>query len=163
MPRGRPRKLTALQLLDGNPSKRLINASGVEGLGEPMIADHLSEDARRCVEIIKASMPDSVYCALDSFMLAAFAMAWAVHKRAAAEISKPDFEWLVKNYSDNLAPSPWVRIMNGQATIMQSLGAQLGLDPRARAAIAPPSSRGESKFAGLIGSAPSASSHSSKN
>ena len=44
-----------------------MQASGVEGLGEPFIPDHLNEDARACVEVIRASMPDSVYCALDSF------------------------------------------------------------------------------------------------
>ena len=162
MPRGRP-KLTALQILDGNPSKRLLRASGVEGLGAPMVAEHLSVDARDCVEVIRASMPEGVYCALDSFHLAAFAMAWAVHKRAATEIGMPGFEWIETNDKGNRAPNVWFRILNTQAAIIVSLGDRLGLDPKSRASIAPPGQRDASKFAGLIGSARTASSSSSRS
>jgi hypothetical protein len=36
-------------------------------------------------------MPRQVYSPLDSFLLAAFATAWALHKRAAHEIANSDF------------------------------------------------------------------------
>jgi hypothetical protein len=55
------------------------------------------EDARGCIAVIQASMPSRIYSALDSFALAGFGMAWALHKRAAIEISNPDFEWTVVN------------------------------------------------------------------
>lgn len=35
----------------------------------------------------------NVYSALDSFILLAFAKAWALHKRAAHEIGAPGFQW----------------------------------------------------------------------
>ena len=53
------------------------------------------DDARGCIEVIRQSMPKSVYSALDGFHLAAFGMAWAIHKKAALEISNPDFNWTV--------------------------------------------------------------------
>jgi hypothetical protein len=40
--------------------------------------------------LIKQSMPPRIYSALDSFHLAAFGMAWAIHKKAAIDISNPD-------------------------------------------------------------------------
>ena len=77
--------------LEGNPSRRLIEETGIEALGSPFIPEHLSDDARGCINIIKQSMPSSVYSALDSFLLSAFATAWATHKRAAHEMALPDF------------------------------------------------------------------------
>jgi phage terminase small subunit len=150
--RGPKKKLAALDRLDGNPSRRLMQESGVEGLGAPFAPEHLTNGAKGCIEVIKASMPERVYCALDSFHLAAFAMAWAVHKRAAHEISKLEFEWIETSDKGNQAPSPWIRIMNQQATIIASLGDRLGLDPKARAALAPPGHRRAlSRFDGLLG------------
>jgi phage terminase small subunit len=161
--RGPKRKLAALDRLDGNPSRRSMQTSGVEGLGTVFVPEHLSVDARACIEVILQSMPESVYCALDSFHLAAFAMAWAVHNRAAQEISDPAFEWITTNDKGNQAPSPWIKIMNQQATIIASLGDRLGLDPKSRAAIAPAGHKPASKFEGLLMGAGAASHLSRKN
>lgn len=150
--RGPRKKLTALDRLDGNPGKRLIEESGVEGLGEPFIPEHLMDDARGCIEVIKQSMPAKVYSALDSFHLAAFGMAWAVHKRAAHEIGNPDFAWIVLNASGSQTANPWIKILNSQAEKLASLGDRLGLDPKSRAALKLPGARQQrSRFAGLIG------------
>lgn len=150
--RGPRKKLAALDHLDGNPSNRLIEASGIEALGEPFVPEHLMDDARGCIEVIKQSMPEKVYSALDSFHLAAFGMAWAVHKRAALEISNPEFQWIVTNTAGNETPSPWLKILNAQAEKLASLGDRLGLDPKSRAALKLPGARQQkSKFAGLIG------------
>lgn len=158
----RKKNIPAIQILEGNPSKRLLNAAGVEGLGEPFTPEHLMPDARGCVEVIQASMPPRVYSRLDSFTLAAFGMAWAIHKKAAAEIARPDFEWLVPNQNGNLHPNEWLKILNAQVPILVSLGSRLGLDPHARASLSQPSARDpESKFAGLIGH--NSSSSLSKN
>ena len=157
--RGPKRKLAALDFLDGNPSRRSIEAAGIEGLGAPFIPEHLNDDARGCVKVIKASMPDRFYCALDSFALSAFAMAWAVHKRAAHEIARPGFMFVIDGKSSRVQ-SPWLRVMNQQAAIMASLGDKLGLDPKSRAALALPAHKPESKFAGLLGA--DASSHASR-
>jgi hypothetical protein len=53
---------------------------------------------RGCIEVIKGSMPSGVYSALDSFHLAAFAMAWVIHKRAAHEIGNRDFAFTVPGF-----------------------------------------------------------------
>ena len=45
MARGR-RKLAALHYLEGNPSKKSLDMSGVDAIGEPFIPEHLMDDAR---------------------------------------------------------------------------------------------------------------------
>lgn len=162
---GRRKKLTALEALEGNPGKRAVEESGIEALGEPFIPEHLMDDARGCMEVIKASMPAKIYSALDSFLLSAFGVAWAVHKRAAHEINSPEFAWIVTNSAGSETPSPWIKILNSQAEKLASLGDRLGLDPKSRAALKLPGARQhKSKFAGLLGSgAPNASSSSSRN
>jgi hypothetical protein len=62
-------------------------------------------------------------------------MAWAIHKKAALEISNPDFNWTVNNSVGSQIPSPWLKVLNAQATIIASLGDRLGLDPKSRAAL----------------------------
>lgn len=158
--RGPRPKLSALEKLEGNPSKRVIEESGIEALGEPFIPEHLADDARGCIEAIKMSMPAGVYSALDSFLLSAFATAWALHKLAAHKINDPAFEHIIE-VGDGGAQmqSPWLAILNKQATLMASLGDRLGLDPKSRAALKLPGAKQrKSKFAGLLG--PSASSRS---
>ena len=89
--RGPGKKLPHLARLEGNPGRRPILDSGIEPLGPVFIPEHLSDDARGCMDVIRASMPPNVYSALDSFLLAAFATAWAEHKRAMHEMNSPDF------------------------------------------------------------------------
>lgn len=156
--RGPRKKLAELERLEGNPSKRSIFDSMIEAYGEPFVPDHLADDARGCIEVIKQSMPPRVYSRLDSFLLAAFGAAWAVHKRAALEVSAPEFRWIVSNNSGTEAPNPWLRILNEQAAKMASLGDRLGLDPKSRAALkVPHADEPKSKFAGLLGASASES------
>jgi P27 family predicted phage terminase small subunit len=160
--RGPRKKLAALERLEGNPGKRPIDDSGIEAFGEPFIPEHLTDDARGCIEIIKQSMPSKVYSALDSFILASFGTAWALHTRAAHEINKPGFEFVINSASGAEMQSPWLAILNKQAMIMASLGDRLGLDPKARAALKLPNAKqSRSKFDGLLGL--SESSHLSSN
>ena len=104
--------------------------------------------------MIRQSMPAGVYSALDSFLLAAYAMAVAIHQRAAFEIANPSFECVVKGRDKGAAVlSPWLRILNAQAALIASLGDRLGLNPAARAALKLPHVKQRSKFDGLIGRA----------
>jgi hypothetical protein len=100
------KKPAMLRLLEGNRGKRPIDLPEVEASGEPFIPEHLPDDARGCIEVIKSSMPPGVYSALDSFLLSAFGMAWALHKMAAIEISNPNFDCTVRNSQGSLVPSP---------------------------------------------------------
>ena len=149
---GRRRKLASIDRLEGNPSRRLIEETGVEALGEPFVPEHLCEDARGCVEVIKASMPKQAYSALDSFLLAAFATAWALHKRAAREINGPEFAFVKSSKRGAPTENAWLRIVNKQALILASLGDRLGLDPKSRAALKlPDANKRKSRFEGLLG------------
>jgi phage terminase small subunit len=150
--RGPRKKLAAIKILEGNPGQYPIEQTGVEAHGEPFIPEYLMDDARGCIEVIKASMPSSVYSALDSFLLAAFGMAWALHKMAALKVNDPHFEWIVTGSTGTQMQSPWLKILNAQAALLASLGDRLGLDPKSRAALKLPGARQKrSKFAGLIG------------
>lgn len=149
--RGPKKKLAALEKLDGNPGKRKPIEIEIEASGDVFIPEHLHEDAQACVEVIKASMPPKVYAKLDSFLLAGFATAWAIHKRAAHEVSNPDFEWIVTSDRGTQSPNPWVRILSGALRDMMSAGDRLGLDPKARQSLKLPSERPASKFEGLLG------------
>jgi phage terminase small subunit len=160
--RGPRKKLAAIDRLEGNPSNRLIEESGIDALGEPFVPEHLADDARGCLEVIKQSMPPRIYSALDSFLLSAFGTAWAIHKRAALEISNPEFQWIVMNTAGSETQSPWIKMLNGQAQLLASLGDRLGLDPKARAALKLPNAKQQrSKFDGLLGL--NESSHLSNN
>ena|SRR5436190_1191168 len=150
--RGPRPKLAAIDRLEGNPSKRIIEESGIEALGTPFIPEHLADDARGCIEVIKQSMPNKIYSALDSFLLSAFGTAWAIHKCAALKISDPDFKHVTTLPSGIEMQSPWLAIVNKQAALLASLGDRLGLDPKSRAALKLPAAKQhKSKFDGLLG------------
>jgi len=164
MPGGRgKKKLAALDYLDGNPSKRLIKASGVDGLGEAFVPKHLLDDAKACIEVIQESMPPELYKKMDSFHLAAFGMAWAVHKRASEEIAQPDFDFIDARANGSPMVSPWLKILNEQAHCLVALGDRLGLDPRSRQGLRLPEQVKQSKFQGLIGPVSTEYRGSSKN
>lgn len=157
--RGPRKKLPEIDRLDGNPSNRLIPDSGIQALGEAFVPEHLPDDAQACIEVIKASMPPKVYNALDSFLLAAFATAWALHKRAAHEMNNPEFKFIGLNSAGNETPSAWVKIANQQAMLLASLGDRLGLNPKARASLhLGADQKPVSKFDGLIGQTGSSTS-----
>jgi len=142
-----------MKILEGNPGQRIIEELGITGLGEPFVAEHLMDDARGCIEMIKQSMPDGIYSALDSFLLAAFGVAWAIHKTAVIKVSDPGFQIVYEmTESGALVQNPWLAILNKQALMMATLGDRLGLDPKSRALLRLPGAKQQkSQFAGLIG------------
>ncbi|MCK1713331.1 MULTISPECIES: P27 family phage terminase small subunit [unclassified Bradyrhizobium] len=112
----------------------------------------MSDDARGCIDVIKQSMPPNVYSALDSFVLSAFATAWAIHKRATHEMGSPGFVWTSKTKRGAESENVWIKIARQQAAQLASLGDRLGLDPKSRAALKlPDAEQRKSKFAGLLG------------
>jgi phage terminase small subunit len=145
--RGR-KKLKAQDILDGNPSKREIEDFGIEMQSTPFVPEHLADDARGCIECIKASMPTKVYSALDSYLLAAFGMWWAVHKQTSLKMSAPDFEILSKKGQI----SRWVVVLEKATEKMISLSGKLGLDPVTRQGMkVPGANQQKSKFEDLSG------------
>jgi hypothetical protein len=164
MPR---KKHPKLEILDGRPGKRPVPDIGdfLPSLGEAFIPAHLSEEAQACAEVIKASMPDGIYSQGDSYTIAAFAMACAVHQKAAHFLSNPKAELVIENagedHEHNLQPALnlWLKVLNDQAKIIALLGDRLGLNPRARMAVQMPTRKPpRSKFENLLG--PNVSSRS---
>lgn len=149
--RGPRKKLAQIDALDGNPGKRPVFSAEVEAFGDVFVPEHLSDDARGCIEVIRRSMPPKVYAALDTFVLAAFGTAWAIHKQATHKIAAPDFEWIDKTAQGTSQPNPWLHIVNQQAKLLASLGDRLGLNPKARADLKLPAAKPRSKFEGLLG------------
>jgi hypothetical protein len=152
--RGPRKKLKALVDLEGDRNKHgEIYPDGIESYGEPYIGEHLPDDARGCIEIIKQSMPPGIYSALDSDLLHAFSMACAEHKRCVIEITHPNFEHVLTNSKTGVTTlNPWLKSMNVQAMLIATLGDRLGLNPKARQAMKMPgANQTNSEFDGLIG------------
>src|SRR4030095_8398131 len=145
--RGR-KKLKAQDVLDGNPSQRVIEDYGIVTQSTTLVPEHLADDARGCIECIKASMPPKIYSALDSFLLAAFGMWWAVHKQASMKMSAPDYQIINKQGQI----SRWVVVMEKATDKMLSLSAKLGLAPVTRQGMkVPDATQQRSKFEDLSG------------
>jgi hypothetical protein len=81
------KKPAAVRILEGNPGRRPIEADGIEAQGSPFVPEHLPDDARGVIDVIKQSMPASVYSALDSFLLSAEA---AKCEAAAQQVRRVD-------------------------------------------------------------------------
>jgi phage terminase small subunit len=110
----------------------------VPSLGAVYIPVHLHQDAQDCIQVIKDSMPDALYSRADTFSLASFACAWAVHMKAAHELANPEFDWIITNGQGNKAGNPWIKIMFEAGKQMATLGDRLGLNPSARASLKMP-------------------------
>lgn len=152
--RGPRPELAEVKKLKGNPGKRAIQAPTVRALGDAFVPAHLTDDAQGCIEVIRASMPPTTYAKADSFILSAYATAWALHKQAVEALSDGTENPPVEiGSTGNRVPSPWVKILNQQAQLLASLGDRLGLDPKARAALKLPEEKPRSKFDGLVGGA----------
>lgn len=157
--RGPRPQLAEVVALKGNPGKRPVHQPTVKAQGLAFVPEHLHADARACIEVVRDSMPPATYAKVDSFVLGAFATAWAIHKHAVEALAQTDDEGkpinpLVEVGSQgNRVPSPWVKIINQQAQLIASLGDRLGLDPKSRAGLKLPDEKPRSKFEGLTGGA----------
>jgi len=159
--RGPRQKLAVIEALEGNPGKRVIEESGIEALGEPFVAEHLCDDARGCIEVIKQSMPSNVYSALDSFLLSAFAMAWVTYKRATHEINAPPaFNGRPQASAAVRRRVPGSGLQTNRRGSWRRSANRLGLDPKSRAALKLPAAKQrKSKFDGLRGATAPASTY----
>ncbi|TDQ63581.1 phage terminase small subunit [Maritalea mobilis] len=150
--RGPKPELPEVQRLKGDPGKRKARPSGPKPKGEPFVPDHIQDDAKACIELIRQSMPPAVYSKLDSFALTAFSVAWAWHKAATEEMQKDEFKAVTLGSTGQETVSPWFKILNEQSRLMQSWGDRLGLDPKARMALnVLDEEKPQSKFGDLTG------------
>ena len=150
--RGPQKKLAAIERLECNPGCYPIEESGVAGLGEPFIPEHLPDDARGCIGVIKVSMPPGVYSALDSFLLWRLRWFGQFTKRPPMRSAGLSFNGRPQASAAVRRLVPGSELRTSRAQMLASLGDRLGLDPKSRAALKLPNARQQrSKFEGLIG------------
>src|SRR5262249_19175102 len=107
-PRG---KLQALEALEGYPSRKaVLEDSGIIGFGEPELVTELCKAAEDCFHTIKLSMPPQIYAKMDSYLISAYAMTWAIMTRAHQEINSADFAWIVYSAKGVPSESPWLKM-----------------------------------------------------
>ena len=153
MPRGRPRKAPGASELDGTRVKRVPLVEIYAPEGAPYVPDHLNEDAALCAEqIIAAFEKSNSLRNIDSYVLSVFAQAWAWHKAAVEEMSRPGFEPIVESDKGVKKPNPWFQIMREQALLMLACSPKLYLTPADRMTLnVARQGKEKSKFDGLIG------------
>lgn len=137
MPRGRPKKPAILKHLEG-PKRghgEPIDAI-IEFLGAPFTPEHLSDDARGCIEVIRQSVPPKVFSCLDSFLLASFGIAWAAHKEATIRLFGGTEEWIYETENGRKVKNPWFDLLVNTTHMMVSAGTALCITPATRSKLA---------------------------
>jgi phage terminase small subunit len=152
MARGRPRKSQREKQIEGSHAKMSVEVFAPHGA--PFVPVHLSEDAQVCAEHIIRNFSAKHISSLDSYMLAVFATAWAWHKAAVDAMSAPGWEPVTSREDHDgvtrKVVSPWFKILNEQARLMNSIASKLFLSPADRTALLN-ADQAPSKFDGMFG------------
>jgi len=160
--RGPKPKPTALRILEGNPSRRELNADEPVIRFLPTMPEEVAADPLAATEWgrIFTVMPDGVYTAADEAMLAQYATVRSIIKRALAEIE--NFGIMIDdpltNKDGNIVgyrrkKNPALEVWKSAHVILIQVADRLGLSPGMRSKLSIPKvSEARSKFAGLIAS-----------
>lgn len=137
---GRQRKPSHIRLVEGTGSRR----AGAKGRAarierEPVPpgrlsaedppADFSDEEKRVWREVLEAA-PMGLLRRLDSAMLRIWCVAFVTHMEAHKKLRASSL--LVKSGNGTPMNSPYLSIMNRQATIMKAIAAEMGFSPAAR-------------------------------
>lgn len=160
--RGPKPKPTALKILEGNPGRRELN--DLEPACDlPPVKPHTvgaDEIASAEWDRIIAAMPPQVYTALDTGMLANYALAWSMLVRAQMSL---DSDGLLINIFDRnpetneqycvgVKINPAARVWKAASATLIQCADRLGLSPGVRSRLQLPTrdEKPKSKFAGLM-------------
>lgn len=149
---GRKPKPTALKLISGNPGQRPLNHHEPVPAGVLDDAPAWMTDSQRSGWAYAiAHAPAGLLRPLDRSALTAWVIAEDLHRHAAEKIAQ--FGLIVKTpKSGTPVQSPYLSIVNKQASIMLKAASELGFTPTARSRIiAPTPSTQRSRFANNIG------------
>lgn len=151
--RGRKPKPTHLRLLQGNPGHRSLNPREPRPQGDLTDAPGwFTESQRNGWNYAIAHAPAGLLKRLDRSVLTAWVVAEDLHRQAAEQLAR--FGMLMRAQSGELYPSPYLSIVNKQASIMLKGASELGFTPAARPRIQlAPEDQGADDFDKLIGSA----------
>lgn len=131
MTSGRIAKPTALKLIAGNPGKRALNKREPKPIGRPSPPENMTTLGEIVWKRLIASMPQSVWSAADSLLLATYCEAAAQWSEATSYF-RDGGERVVSGSTGQPIMSPWIKIQSDSARQMLQIGARLGLDPAAR-------------------------------
>jgi P27 family predicted phage terminase small subunit len=145
---GRPRKPTALKALEGNPGRRDLNAAQPVCDGAPERPNHVQGYATTVWNRVIESMPDRMYSAVETELLASYCVACAEFRRAVQFVEKEGA--VLTNVQGNAYVNPWMTVQNKQAELIAKHGGLLGLDPSSRSKLQAPEPKSSNKFSGLI-------------
>lgn len=149
MARGRPRKPTALKLIQGNPGNHPI----IEDEPAPTLLEfeeapeHLSEVAKqKWPEMVALLSRNNVFTEMDVDLLALYCEADATEKMAFAKLEK--YKWIVKSPKSGYpVANPFVAIYNNACDRKAKIMSEFGLGPAARTRISISASGGNRKKA----------------
>lgn len=141
MPRGRPRKPTAVKILEGNPGQHALpefepQMDAAPDCPEPMPG--LSAEAgERWNQVAPELYRSGVLRVIDDGILAQYCEAYAGWRRALREIEDlgPIVEQTNMRDHTNLVRSPWCLERDACADRMHRFGAELGMTPASRAKV----------------------------
>lgn len=141
---GRLKKPTALRLVEGTkdrrkPAKRAAEPVPLNPLGNP--PSRLVAREREVWERVGRELPPGMLRMVDEYVVVAFCRAVALGDEAAEKLRASSM--LLKTPNGSVQQSPYLGIINRQAVLIKSLGAELGLSPAARARIAAGGDGGE--------------------
>jgi len=132
--RGPAPRPTALKVLSGERESR-INRNEPKPrnvLPEPPL-DMTPDGLEVWQYTVRELAPMRIATAADQHLLAAYCEAVALHRRAVRLLANEDL--LIEGQRGNLVRNPAVQMMRDAATQILQLGAQFGLNPRARSEI----------------------------
>lgn len=132
---GRPRKPTALKVLEGNPSKRPLNDYEPQPeLAIPTMPKHLGKEAKReWKRIVPELQRLGLLTRVDRAALAAYAVSYGRWVQAEAELEKNGSVVISPNgYPQQ---SPWLAISNKALDNMRRFISEFGLSPASRSRV----------------------------
>ena len=149
MARGRKKKPDVIKVLEGNAGGRPLNGDAPVPIGFSEMPPYLQGYAVDVWNTVITSMPDALYTACDSFVLAAFCVAVSQHRDATELLNLQGLTLVGEN--GDMKAHPALNAQSKAINAMTTLGARLGLDPSTRASLVmPPKRKPDSKFEGLI-------------
>jgi P27 family predicted phage terminase small subunit len=137
-----------LKKLHGNPGKRRLPATEVQGQGLLWAPPAWFDDEQREQWTYALQFaPSGLLTATDREVLAIWCVAAVEHARAVLEVRK--LGQVVQTKDGNAIQNPFLPIVNKQAMIMLKTGSEMGFSPASRAALAARNSGPASNWHGV--------------
>lgn len=134
MTRGRKPTPTALKLVTGNPGKRAVNKKEPKPRGnlyDP--PEWLTETQRKGWEYAIESAPFGLLKRVDRSTLVAWVVAEDLHRQAAEKLNGGAM--LIKTPNGMPVQSPYLSIINKQASLMIKAASEMGFTPASRSRV----------------------------